>query len=189
MYQASWCGSNVAAGRYGDARVRGKSTERALRLHDKCCFLQPGSGRSFALTVQSPPHTPDVLRRDGKLCAVMPSSPPGSGNLPVSSSWPRDLAPFCSPRQQRQPCVACAHASEQAIHVLNCHSARPPAAQPLRRRSGAFGCPAAPSSRFCPGGVCLLSNAGGARAPATRQSPYRAESWSDQVQMFRSPMP
>jgi len=60
MYQAFLCGADMAAGRYGDARIRSKSTNRARWLLHKDCFLWPRSDRSFALTVQRPPHTPDV---------------------------------------------------------------------------------------------------------------------------------
>jgi len=63
MYQASVCGDILTAGRYGDARIKSISTNRARWLLHKCCFLWPGSDRSFALTVQWPPHTPNLPGR------------------------------------------------------------------------------------------------------------------------------
>jgi hypothetical protein len=48
---------DTAAGRYGDARTRGRSPNRAHRLLHKDCFVWSGSFRSFSLTVHRSPHT------------------------------------------------------------------------------------------------------------------------------------
>ena len=48
---------DTAAGRYGDARTKGRSTNRAHRLLHKDCFVWSGSFRSFSLTVHRSPHT------------------------------------------------------------------------------------------------------------------------------------
>ena len=45
------CGLPHAAGRYGDARTRCRSVQRARRLGLPFCFSRSGSDRSFALTV------------------------------------------------------------------------------------------------------------------------------------------
>ncbi len=48
---------DTAAGRYGDARTKGRSTNRAHRLLHKDCFVWSGSFRSFSLTVHRSAHT------------------------------------------------------------------------------------------------------------------------------------
>ena len=48
---------DTAAGRYGAARTKGRSTNRAHKLLHKDCFIWSGSFRSFALTVHRSPHT------------------------------------------------------------------------------------------------------------------------------------
>ena len=48
---------DTAAGRYGDARTKGRSTNRAHRLLHKDCFIWSGYSRAFSLAVHRSPHT------------------------------------------------------------------------------------------------------------------------------------
>jgi hypothetical protein len=98
------------AGRYGDARTRGRSPNRAHRLLHKDCFVWSGSFRSFSLTVHRSPHTltswdalHSALRSCHRCCG-------GGGSHLVSSPWPKDHLPFYSLMQWRRACGVCAPA-------------------------------------------------------------------------------
>jgi len=122
----------MAAGRYGDTRIGGRSFLRALGLRGARCLSQPGSGRSCALTVRRPPHTPDGPGRNGMSSRITPLPPPGPGSPAVSSSWPRGRGPSCWPRQSRPASAACARACGRARILPARPCARLNAPRPLR---------------------------------------------------------
>ena len=57
MCQASICGFDNAASRYGDAKGGSISVRPSCKLFGNPWFSRPRSGRSFVLTVQYPSHT------------------------------------------------------------------------------------------------------------------------------------
>ena len=115
----------------------------------------------------------------------MTSSPPGYGNLPVLSSWPRGHEPSCWPVLWPRPCEAFEPACASASHYLACQTARRPEEPPLHPRPKACGCHAAPSSTSSPTGLCRQWSAASGQAQARPQNHAHVERSSDRVRRSR----
>jgi hypothetical protein len=73
MYQASVCGSDVAAGRYGDARTRSISTYRARGSCTNAAFSDPDLVDPLPLLFSdllTPPTYRDVVTRNFRYAIV-----------------------------------------------------------------------------------------------------------------------
>ena len=113
-----------AAGRDGDLRNGSISVSRACTLTVAIWFSRSGSFRSFAHQVVDLSH---LLHRCGLFQAahtMRRQSASGFCNPPVSSSWPRWLAPSCSLARLRPACAASSPASVPAMSPSGCKIAR-----------------------------------------------------------------
>ena len=190
---------DTAAGRYGDARTRGRSTKRAHGLLHKDCFIWSGSFRSFSLTVHRPPHTlksPDAMRGALRSCHRCRG---GSVVLLLRYHCPKTTSHFI------RQCNGDAHTGFARQHICqptvmrrsktlnrlkNGHS-RPGSAclhaGEGHQRPAACECRAGPFSRFYQAEACRLSSSVWGPIRARLQNPDLGESSSDQVQRFLLP--